>query len=179
VANLYTVGHGTRDLDELVAILNGAGVRKLIDARSTPRSRRFPHFGYGPLGARLAAEGVGYDWRRVLGGRRRLEGRPRHPGLTDPAFQAYAEYMEGDAFRSAVLQLAVEAGSEAICLMCAERDPDRCHRSLIADWLVAQGHRVVHLIASGQSREHRLHPAVRLDGGRLCYLGGDVQQELF
>ena len=44
---------------------------------------------------------------------------------------------------------------------------------------VAQGHRVVHLIAPGRSREHALHPAARLDGGRLCYLGGGVQRELF
>lgn len=179
VATLYTVGHGSRDVDELLALLGDTGVRLVVDARSTPRSRRFPQFGYGPLGARLEAGGIAYDWRRVLGGLRRPEGRPRHPGLAEPSLQAYAEHMEGAQFKAAAARLVAEAEAQAVCILCAERDPARCHRSLIADWLVAQGHRVVHLIAAGRSREHMLHAAARLDSGRLYYLGGGAQRELF
>jgi uncharacterized protein (DUF488 family) len=179
VAILYTAGHGSRDVDELVAMLREAGVRLVVDARSTPRSRSFPQFGYGPLGARLEAEGIGYDWRRVLGGLRRLEGRPRHPGLDEPSLQAYAEHMESSAFQIAAAHVAAEAEERVVCILCAEREPAHCHRSLIADWLVARGYRVVHLIAPGRTREHALHAAARLDGGRLCYLGGGMQRELF
>lgn len=179
MATLYTVGHGSRDVDELIAMLSDAGVRLVVDARSTPRSRRFPQFGYGPLGARLQAERIDYDWRRMLGEMRRTPERPRHPGLAEPSLQAYAEHMESAGFRAATQRLAAEAAERAVCILCAERDPARCHRALIADWLVAQGHRVVHLIAAGRSREHMLHAAARLDSGRLCYLGGGVQRQLF
>ncbi len=179
MATLYTIGHGSRDVDELLAMLREAAVRLVVDARSTPRSRRFPQFGYGPLGARLEADGIGYDWRRVLGGVRRLEGRPRHPGLDELSLQAYAEHMESPAFQLAAAQLAAEAEEQPLCVLCAEREPASCHRSLIADWLVSQGHRVVHLVAPRHSREHVLHASARLDGGRLCYLGGGLQRELF
>jgi uncharacterized protein (DUF488 family) len=176
---LYTIGHGSRDVDELVAMLEDADVRLVVDARGTPRSRRFPQFGYGPLGARLEAKGIAYDWRRVLGGMRRAPERPRHPGLSEPSLQAFAEHMESDEFRVAAERLAAEAVSETVCVLCAERDPTRCHRSLIADWFVARGRRVVHLLAPGRSCKHALHAAARLDSGRLCYLGGGLQRALF
>ena len=179
MALLYTVGHGSRDVDDLLAMLHEAGVRLVVDARSTPRSRRYPQFGYGPLGARLEADGIDYDWRRVLGGMRRVPERPRHPGLAEASLQAYAEHMESDQFRAAAQRLAAQAAERAVCILCAERDPARCHRSLIADWLVVQGHRVVHLVAAGRSREHALHGAARLDHGRLCYLDDGMQRELF
>ncbi len=179
MTTLLTIGHGSRDVDELLAMLRDAGVRLVVDARSTPRSRRFPQFGYGPLGARLEAEGIDYDWRRALGGMRRAPERLRHPGLAEAPLRAYAEYMESEEFRTAAQRLAENAAERAVCVLCAERDPARCHRSLVADWLVAQGHRVVHLLAPGRSRDHVLHPAARLDSGRLCYLDDGMQRELF
>ncbi len=180
MATLYSIGHGARDLDGFVALLRDARIEQLIDVRAVPRSRRHPHFGYGPLGARLESEGIGYAWcGRALGGMRRAGDANRHSGLGEPAFRAYAEHMESAAFKAAAETLADTAGAARICMMCAEREPAQCHRSLIADWLVARGHRVVHLLDGGARREHDLHPAARREGDLLHYAGGGAQGELF
>jgi uncharacterized protein (DUF488 family) len=145
-----------------------------------PRSKRHPHFGHGPLGVALHAAGVAYDWRgRALGGLRRGANEARHPGLAVPAFRAYAEHMESEAFVDAGRALAESAAGERICMMCAERDPAQCHRSLIADWLVANGHRVIHLIEPGKSREHVLHASALVVDGAVRYARGDAQGQLF
>jgi len=180
VATLYSIGHGARDLDGFVALLRDARIERLVDVRAVPRSRRHPHFGYGPLGARLDAEGLGYVWcGRALGGLRRAGDANRHSALGEPAFRAYAEHMESAAFRAAAEALARAADAARVCMMCAEREPAQCHRSLIADWLVAHGHRVVHLLDGGVRREHGLHPAARREGDLLHYAGGGAQGELF
>ncbi|HSH07277.1 MAG TPA: DUF488 domain-containing protein [Burkholderiales bacterium] len=180
MATLYSIGHGARDLDGFVALLRDARIARLIDVRAVPRSRRHPHFGYGPLGARLEAEGLVYEWRgRALGGLRRAGDANRHGGLSEPAFRAYAEHMESAAFRAAAEALARAAEAARLCMMCAEREPAQCHRSLIADWLVVHGHRVVHLLDGGVQREHGLHPAARREGDLLHYAGGGAQGALF
>jgi len=180
VATVYSIGHGSRDLESFVALLRAARIERLIDVRAVPRSRRHPQFGYGPLGARLAAEGIAYDWQgRALGGLRRAGDANRHSGLAEPAFRAYAEHMESTDFAVAAGTLAQAAQTARVCTMCAERDPAQCHRALIADWLLAHGHRVVHLLDGGVLREHVLHPAVRREGDVLHYAGGGAQGSLF
>lgn len=180
MATVYSIGHGSRDLDRFVALLKGARIERLIDVRAVPRSRRHPQFGYGPLGARLAAEGLDYDWQgRALGGLRRAGDASRHSGLAEPAFRAYAEHMESAAFAAAAEALAQGAQAARVCMMCAEREPAQCHRALIADWLLTHGHRVVHLLDGGARREHVLHPAVRVEGELLHYADRSAQGELF
>ena len=175
-----TVGHGNRTIDDLVATLAAAGVSRLVDVRSYPRSQRYPHFGYGPIGASLATAGIAYEWRgRAMGGKRRAEAVANHPGLREPAFRAYAEHMRSDIFRLAAGEVLAQAEREVQCLMCAERDPAQCHRSLIADWLAVQGARVVHLIGPADVRQHSLHPALRVEQGVLRYSRGAAQGELF
>ncbi|MCG6953476.1 MAG: DUF488 domain-containing protein [Betaproteobacteria bacterium] len=180
MATVYSIGHGSRDLGSFVALLKAARIERLIDVRAVPRSRRHPQFGYGPLGAHLAAEGMVYDWQgRALGGLRRAGDANRHGGLAEPAFRAYAEHMESADFAAAAGALAQAAQAARVCMMCAERDPAQCHRALIADWLLAHGHRVVHLLDGAVLREHLLHPSVRLESGRLHYADRSVQGELF
>jgi uncharacterized protein (DUF488 family) len=180
LATLYTIGHGARSTDELIALLAEARIDRLVDVRAVPRSRRHPHFGYGPLGASLQAAGVGYEWRgKTFGGLRRGGDSARHPALAEPAFRAYAEYMESGVFSGAALELIDGALNERICLMCAERDPRRCHRALIADWLTARGQRVIHLISRGESVEHVVNAAVRTVNGVLQYVLGGRQLDLF
>jgi uncharacterized protein (DUF488 family) len=121
-------------------------VRTLIDVRAFPVSRRNPQFSREPLAVTLGEAGIGYDWQgKALGGHRK---RP------------YAEHMKTPAFREAATALAARA--DAACLMCAESSPDDCHRVHIADWLVAHGHPVVHLLAPGRAREHALNPQEEL-----------------
>lgn len=180
MATVYSAGHGSRSAEAFLALLSAARIDRLVDVRAVPRSRRHPHFGYGPLGALLDASGIGYDWRgKALGGFRRGADDSRHPALKLPAFRAFACHMEGDAFRAAGAALAQDAGSARVCMMCAESDPAHCHRSLIADWLVANGHRVVHLIAPGEAREHVLHESALVAGGAIRYLRGGMQGSLF
>ena len=180
MATVYSIGHGSRDPDAFIALLKGAGIERLVDVRAVPRSRRHPQFGYGPLGARLQAEGLRYAWAgRALGGLRRAGDANRHGGLREPAFRAYAEHMEGAAFRAAVEALAREADDACLCMMCAEREPAQCHRALIADWLLAHGHRVVHLLDGGVQRAHALHPAARRVGDVLHYAARSQQGDLF
>ncbi len=177
---VYTIGHGNRTIEDLVTTLAAAGVGRLVDVRANPRSRRHPHFGYGPIGASLAAARIGYDWwGKALGGMRRGGHEARHPGLREPALRAYAEHMQSDVFRRATEEAMAQADRETLCLMCAERDPSQCHRSLISDWIVLHGGRVIHLMGTGEMREHALHPSLRFDQGVLRYSGGAAQGELF
>lgn len=146
MATLYTVGHGARSTPALVAILREAGIETLVDVRAFPVSRRNPQFAREPLSAALQDAEIAYDWQgRALGGYRKVP---------------YPEYMKTPAFRDAAAAVAARAGR--VCLMCAESNPDECHRAHIADWLVGRGHRVVHLLAPGRSREHVLHPQEEL-----------------
>lgn len=180
MAIVYSVGHGNRSVEGLLGILVAAGIRRLVDVRAVPRSRRHPHFGYGPLGAALQAAGIDYDWRgKPLGGMRRAADDTRHVALREPAFRSYAAHMEGASFRAEAAALAAASAQERTCMMCAERDPAQCHRSLIADWLVANGHEVVHLIESGESRTHVLHPAALSIDGTLDYSANGPQGSLF
>lgn len=177
---VYTVGHGNRTIEDLVSTLTAAGVTRVVDVRAYPRSRRYPHFGYGPIGASLAAAGIVYEWRgSAMGGKRRSEAEANHPALREPTFRAYAEHMRSDAFRLAAMEILEEAEREAPCLMCAERDPAQCHRSLIADWMVVRGAQVIHLIGPAEARRHSLHPALRVEQGALRYSRGAAQGELF
>jgi len=118
----------------------------LVDVRAFPVSRRNPQFSRGPLSATLAEAGIGYEWQgKALGGYRK---------------GPYQEHMRTALFRDAAAALADRA--ERVCLMCAESNPADCHRSHIADWLVAHGHPVIHLLAPGRSVEHAANPQEEL-----------------
>lgn len=165
---LYTVGHGTRSTEELVAVLSQVGVGCLLDVRRYPGSRRSPHLGRPALAASLPAAGIAYEWwGDELGGRRSRAPASRHPALRNDAFRAYADHMDTPEFRAAVERLVPSAqpGTAPSALMCAETLWWRCHRRLIADALVVRGVDVVHLVRVGVLEPHRLHPAARADEG--------------
>lgn len=178
MATLYTIGHGARSGQELASLLCASRIAKLVDVRAFPASRRHPQFSRARLAALLASQGIGYDWQgEVLGGFRKGGEDSVHVALKHPMFRAYAEHMESRAFVDAGEALARTAESEAVCVMCAESDPARCHRSLIADWLVARGHRVIHLLEAQKERDHVPNPLASVEDGRLVYRG--AQQKLF
>jgi len=169
---IYTVGHSNRSAEALLECLRGAGVEVLVDVRRRPASRRYPHFNAPVLAAALETAGIGYVTAgEALGGHRPAPPEGAHPALAR-ALRGYAEHMRSAAFARALESLLREAGAAGHALMCAERLPERCHRSLIADRLTARGVAVVHLIAPGERRAHRLHPRARLDAdGHLLYDG--------
>jgi uncharacterized protein (DUF488 family) len=159
---IFTIGHGNRTLDELVATLRAAGVERLCDVRRFPGSRRFPHFGRDALAEALPRAGIAYDFRGdALGGRRRPGATSRHPAWRDPSFRAYADHMDTPAFRDAVVRLMADAARQPLAFMCAETLWWQCHRRLIADAVALRGGEVIHLLGPGEQRPHVLHPDVR------------------
>jgi uncharacterized protein (DUF488 family) len=173
---VFTIGHGVRSADGLIATLTEVGVRTLVDVRRFPGSRRNPQFNQTPLAAALAAGGIDYRHAVDLGGR--LSGEPgeeRFRCIRVAAFRSYAARMTTAAWQDA---LADElAQPPPACFMCAETVPWRCHRRLISDLLVARGHAVVHLLAPGRREHHRLSSEADARDGTLYLCGEPVREE--
>ena len=169
MVRVYTIGHGTRPLDELVACLVAAGVRTLVDVRRFPSSRRNPQFDRDVLAAALPGAGVAYLHAVELGGRRSGEpGEERFACIRTPAFRSYAARMRTSGWQSA---LAGAVAEPVPCFMCAETLWWRCHRRLIAELLAARGYDVVHLIRPGERRPHRPSDHAEARDGRLYVCG--------
>ncbi|HEY3549824.1 MAG TPA: DUF488 domain-containing protein [Gaiellaceae bacterium] len=149
----FTVGHGTRPIDELLEVLAEAGVRTLVDVRRFPSSRRHPQFNQPALAAALEGAGIAYRHAVELGGRRSGEpGEERFACIRVAAFRSYAARMAAQEWQDA---LAAALAEPEPCFMCAETLWWRCHRRLIAELLHARGHEVVHLLRPGHSERHR------------------------
>ena len=157
---IRTIGHGTRTTEELASVLHSAGVTAVIDVRRYPVGRRQPHVATERLVVDLPALGIAYEaWSEELGGRRGVPQRPSASTWRNPAFAAYAEYMERPDFRTALRELERRADiGSAFAIMCAETLWWRCHRRLIADALVSDGFEVRHLIHAGPGTVHHLPP---------------------
>lgn len=170
MVQVFTVGHGTRSLTELVAVLKDKEVEVVVDVRRFPGSRRHPHFARDSLEQALPAVGIRYEWwGATLGGRRKLDPNSRHPAWRNDAFRGYADHMDSAEFRNALGELERRAAAIRQAVMCAETLWWRCHRRLIADALVADGFGVVHL-GLGRDDAHKLNKAARRDGqGLLAY----------
>jgi uncharacterized protein (DUF488 family) len=152
-AVIFTIGHSTRSLEELIALLREAGVDLLVDIRTVPRSRFNPQFNADTLPATLETAGIAYRHMQALGGlRHRPKGASPSPnGLwQNEAFQAYADYALTPAFRVALDALRHLAESHTVAIMCAEAVWWRCHRRIVADYLLADGEDVRHIMAPGK-----------------------------
>jgi uncharacterized protein (DUF488 family) len=171
---LYSVGHGTRPIDAFIALLNRSGVRRVVDVRTLPRSRRNPQFGKDALAGALAAAGIEYVWRGAeLGGLRGPRPDSRHVALRNDAFRGYADHMETDAFADGLRWLLESSAEIPTAFMCAESDWRRCHRRILSDAIVATGAHVVHILDGGDE-EHAIHAAARIEDGRPVYEGGQA-----
>ena len=166
---VFTIGHSTRSADEFVALLRDAGVDCIVDVRRFPFSRRYPHFNGESLAATLASAGIGYRHEPALGGRRgrRRDGAPSpHTLWREEAFANYADYAETREFRDALDRVLRLAREQHPAVMCAEAVWWRCHRRIIADYLIATGIRAEHILAAGKIEPARLTPdaTIRPDG---------------
>lgn len=174
MTTVFTIGHGNRSIEELLALLKEVGIECLVDVRAYPASRRHPQFARESLKKSLADAGVRYVWEgKALGGRRTLEKNSFHVALKNPGFRAYAGHMATDEFRQALDTLVETGRGRRTAIMCAERLPWKCHRHLVSDSLVARGVRVLHLMSPGESRDHTLSRLARSDGERLVYDAGE------
>lgn len=169
---VWSVGHGTRPIEELVAVLREAGIGVLADVRSIPGSRRHPQFGRSALTASLATAGIEYVHLRGLGGRRDAVPDSPHVALKVDAFRGYADHMASAEFAADYKHLVGLARGRSAAFMCAETHWSKCHRRMLSDRLASDGWSVVHLISPGESEPHQLWEVARVVDGRLVYDGG-------
>ncbi len=166
---LFTIGHSTRPLTELLDLLSDARVERLVDVRSVPRSRHNPQFQGNALAQSLPAAGIAYRHAAALGGFRRPQPGSPNTAWRHPSFRGYADYMTSAEFAAALEELQREAHERATCVMCAEAQWWRCHRRLIADALVVRGWRVTHLGLGRIPNDHELTSFAIVDGDTITY----------
>lgn len=172
---LYTIGHSTRTLDQLISALKAHNIESLVDIRAFPMSRRVPHFNRESLEAELPKHGIRYVWMKALGGYRKATRKDSpHIALRNASFRNYADYTLTAEFEHAIDGLLEVAGRSRAAYMCAERVYFHCHRMIVSDWLVAHGHEVLHIDAEGPVRPHRLTAEARMIDGQMIYRGDQL-----
>jgi uncharacterized protein (DUF488 family) len=168
---IWTIGHSTRSGEEFGKILLAHGIKVLVDVRSFPGSRRYPQFNRAQLAETLTKPGIEYRHEPRLGGRRRPRADSHNTAWKNASFRAYADHMESEEFRRGVEELLEVATNERTAVMCAEAVWWRCHRSLISDYLKAEGHTVIHILDQSRTEEHPFTSAARIVEGKLSYRG--------
>lgn len=167
---LLSVGHGTLGAGALAHLLTEAGVAGVVDIRTAPGSRRYPHFAKDQLAGWLPEAGIDYRWEQALGGWRRARPDSGHTSLRHPSFRGYADYMESSGFSAALDRVLEEAAGRTTAVMCSETLWWRCHRRLVADAAVlARGVEVHHLGHDGRLTQHRITDGARLSDGWVRY----------
>ena len=170
---VYTIGHSTRSLDELVALLRSFDMSVLADIRTIPRSRHNPQFNGETLGPALSALGIAYVQLSRLGGLRRARKDSLNTGWRNASFRGFADYMSTDEFEAGLAELRALVDDGCVAIMCAEAVPWRCHRSLVADALTARGAEVEHIMGAAHSSRHKLTPFAQVRGDRVTYPAAD------
>jgi uncharacterized protein (DUF488 family) len=161
VRRLYTVGHSTRSVDELIEILHSVRVDTLVDIRTIPRSRTNPQFNLEVLPETLAAAKIAYVHLAALGGLRhksKTVDQAINAGWRQAAFHNFADYAETDAFREGLRELLDLVSRQICAIMCAEAVWWRCHRRIVADHAIAHGVTVTHLFARDKAEPATLTP---------------------
>lgn len=166
---LFTIGHSTRTLEELVAILREHGVLVLVDVRTVPRSRYVPQFNAETLANDLAESGITYIPLGALGGLRKARPDSINTAWRNASFRGYADYMQTREFGAGLERLIEIASKKPTAIICAEAVPWRCHRSLIADAMIVRGWRVIDLMSQSSATLHKLTDFARVKGTRITY----------
>jgi len=166
---VLTIGHSTRPLEIFMQLLEAHGVKRLVDVRTVPRSRRNPQFNQETLPNSLSQTKIRYTHLEELGGLRKPRAGSANTGWGNPSFRGFADYMQTPEFAAGLAKLMKLASRSQIAVMCAEAVPWRCHRSLIADALQVRSVRVEHITGPTRCQEHQLTPFARVDGTRITY----------
>ncbi len=169
----FTIGHSTRAIPEFVELLRANGVQRVADVRTVPRSRTNPQFNRDVLPGTLSGFAIGYEHIAALGG---LRGHAREvPHQTNAfwknqSFHNYADYAMGDDFRQGLSRLRQLGHASPCAIMCAEAVWWRCHRRIIADYLMLSGETVFHILGPGRTERASLTRAAKVGpDGMLTY----------
>lgn len=166
---VFTLGHSTRKLSELIKILEAYGIREVVDIRTIPRSRTNPQFNEKRLAAGLKKHHMLYKHMKGLGGLRRPSKDSINTYWRNASFRGFADYMQTKDFRKNIDVLTKMARSKRIVLMCAEAVPWRCHRSLIADALTVKGIKVKHVFSATNAKDHELTKSAKIRKTGIIY----------
>ena len=166
---VMTIGHSTRSAKEFIGLLKAHDVKRLVDVRTVPRSRHNPQFNRSQLSAALHSARLHYRYMPGLGGFRRASKDSVNMAWHNASFRGFADYMQTAEFRKNLDALLVLAEAERVAIMCAEAVPWRCHRSLIADALLARGIEVCEITSLTQSKLHTLTPWGKITGTQVTY----------
>ncbi len=176
---LYSLGHSDRTAAEFLEMLDTFGIRCLVDVRAQPVSRRHPHFSRTSLVPLLRDMGIDYHWLgSSLGGMRKSDADvlSPHVALHSQGMRAYADHMATAAFRAGAASLLERARLMPTAMMCAEKWPQNCHRSLLADYLVHQQVQVIHVLDGETAVPHHISAVVRQADDGLVYDHGSDRQ---
>jgi uncharacterized protein (DUF488 family) len=168
---IWTVGHSTRSGEEFNEILLAHKIEVLLDVRTFPSSRRYPQFNRATLDSALALQKIRYKHEPRLGGRRTPNPDSHNTAWRNAQFRGYADHMETEDFKNGVRELLELSSEKRVAVMCAEAVWWRCHRSLIADYLKAEGHEVIHILDEKKTEEHPFTSAAGIIDGKLSYRG--------
>jgi uncharacterized protein (DUF488 family) len=177
---VYTIGHSTRPIAEFIALLEQVAVNMVVDVRSIPRSRTNPQYNADALPGTLSVAGISYRHLPALGGlRHRKKGAA--PSLNTfwrvAAFRNYADYAATEAFRTGMNELRALSRDNCCAIMCAEAVWWRCHRRIIADYLLTQGVQVMHIMGLNKIDPAMLTLGARAQpDGTLVYSAADAVQ---
>ncbi len=166
---IFTIGHSTRPLSELVQLLRAHGVHRVIDIRTIPRSRHNPQYNRETLGPALRSKRIGYVHLKALGGLRRTKSDSKNVGWHNASFRGFADYMQTAEFEAALARAIKLSKVMPSALMCSEAVPWRCHRSLVADALAARKFSVEHVMSATRANQHKLTSFARVRGKRVTY----------
>lgn len=170
MTRVYTFGHSSRSIEEFISALHSYDISLLVDVRRFPGSQRNPQFNSDALAGELDQHGIGYRHLEALGGRRSysLADSPNNAWEND-SFQSYADYALTDAFQTALDELVALAEDDVPLIVCAETVYWRCHRRIIADWLIARGYDVVNIYDADRADDHELTRFVEIANERVTY----------
>ncbi len=166
---IMTIGHSTRPVKILIRLLKAHQVRRLVDVRTIPRSRHNPQFNRSQLSLALHSARLHYTYMGGLGGFRHARTDSLNAGWHNASFRGFADYMQTPEFRNNLDKLIGLAKSERTAIMCAEAVAWRCHRSLIADALLAQGIEVQEITSATSTRQHTLTAWGKITGKQVSY----------
>ena len=169
MATIWTVGHSTRGIEELIGVLRHYGIEAVVDVRTVPRSRTNPQFNREELELVLPEAGIDYIHAKDLGGLRKPLKDSTNLGWENESFRGFADYMQTGGFAQALGRLVEQATAKPTAIMCAEILPWHCHRSLIADALLVRGFDIVEVFDEHKSQPHELTPFAVVQEGSVTY----------
>lgn len=169
----FTIGHSTRSVENFADVLRRAEVQHVADVRTIPRSRKNPQYNIDVLAGTLSKFQIGYIHLAELGGlRSQIHGTSSTVNAfwENQSFHNYADYAMTDAFRRGLAQLRELGHARQCAVMCAEAVWWRCHRRIIADYLLARGETVFHILTADKIVAAKLTAGARIgQGGIITY----------